>query len=83
MKIMFVCPYFYPKIGGLENYVYNIAKRLSLKHEIVVITSNHLNLKDKIEFFEGMKVIRLSKMFKISNTPINPFWYFKIKNFNS
>ena len=26
MKLMVVCPYFYPRIGGLENYSYNISK---------------------------------------------------------
>ena len=41
MKILIIAPYFYPKIGGLENYAYNIAKGLAKKHEVVVVTSNH------------------------------------------
>ena len=32
MKTMVVAPYFYPKIGGIENYVYNISKGLKEKY---------------------------------------------------
>jgi len=83
MKEMVVAPYFYPKIGGLENYAYNISKGLKDKYgwEIVVITSNHEEKKDrKEEIIDGIKIYRLPFWFKISNTPINPIWYFQIKN---
>ena len=82
LKLMIVTPYFYPKVGGLENYAYHIAKGLEDKHdwEIVVITSNHEEKKDRIEKLNNIKIYRLSKWFNISNTPINPMWYFQIKN---
>jgi glycosyltransferase involved in cell wall biosynthesis len=79
---MIVTPYFYPKVGGLENYAYHIAKGLEDKYdwEIVVITSNHEEKKDRIEKLNNIKIYKLSKWFKISNTPINPMWYLQIKN---
>jgi len=82
MKIMIVTPYFYPKIGGMENYAYNISKGLKEKYgwEVVVVTSNHEANKYKEERIDGMKIYRLPSWFKISNTPFNPFWYFQIKN---
>lgn len=82
MKFLVVTPYFYPKIGGLENYAYNISKGLKDKYgwKIVVITSNHEEKKDRKEELNGMKIYKLSRWFKISNTPINPMWYFQIKN---
>lgn len=81
MKLLLVTPYFYPKIGGLENYAYNIAKGLKKKFgwDIVVITSNHREKKKTKETIEGISVYRLPPLFKISNTPINPFWYFDVK----
>ncbi|HEX8965967.1 MAG TPA: glycosyltransferase family 4 protein [Patescibacteria group bacterium] len=81
MKILLVTPYFYPKIGGLESYAYNIAKGLkkTFKWDVVVITSNHKNKIDIKEKLEGITIYRLAPLFKISNTPINPFWYFKMK----
>ena len=78
-KILFVTPYFYPHTGGLENYVLNIAKGLRKSHrwEVIVITSNNKNR--KIETIDGIKIYRLPFWFKISNTPINPLWFFQIK----
>jgi glycosyltransferase involved in cell wall biosynthesis len=81
MKIMVVAPYFYPKIGGMENYVYNISKGLRKKHkwEIIVITSNHEKRERKEEIIDGIKIYRLPFWFKISNTPVNPMWLFSIR----
>jgi len=81
MKIMIVAPYFYPKIGGMENYAYNIAKGLKEEYnwEIVVITSNHEEKKYKEKKINGIKIYLLPRWFKISNTPINPLWFFQIK----
>lgn len=81
MKIMIVAPYFYPKIGGMENYAYNISKGLKEKYgwKVVVITSNHEEKKYKVEIINGLKIYRLPAWFKMSNTPINPLWYFNIK----
>lgn len=79
MKILFVTPYFYPKIGGLENYVYNVAKRLAKKEEVIIITTNHDKKKYKEEEINNMKIYRLPYLIKLSHTPLNPFWYFKIK----
>ena len=42
-------------------------------------TSNHLENKYKEEIISGIKVYRLPILFKISNTPINPMWYFYLK----
>lgn len=82
MKLLVVAPYFYPKIGGMENYAWNISKGLKEKHgwDVVVITSNHLEKKLKIENINGIRIYRLPALFKISNTPINPIWFFKINS---
>lgn len=81
MKLLVVAPYFYPKIGGMENYAFTISKGLKQKYgwKIVVITSNHSEKKYKEEIIQGIKIYRLPTLFKISNTPVNPFWIFTIK----
>jgi glycosyltransferase involved in cell wall biosynthesis len=80
-KIIFVTPYFYPHTGGLENYVYNIAKRMyqDFGWNVVVITSGSAKFNLNQQTTNGVKVYRLPTWFKISNTPINPIWYFQIK----
>lgn len=77
---MVVTPYFFPKIGGMENYAYNISKGLKEKYgwEVVVITSNHEQKKYSVKNIDGLKIYRLPTWFKLSNTPINPLWLFGI-----
>lgn len=81
MKILVVVPYFYPKLGGVEIHTYNLYKNLAKKYnwQIVIVTSNHENKKYKEEILQNMKVYRLPYLFKVSNTPINPFWLFTLK----
>lgn len=78
-KILIVCPYFYPNIGGVENYVYNIAKRLTTKYEIIIVTTNQDKNKISILNIDKIKIYKLPIQFTISNTPINLFWYFDLK----
>jgi glycosyltransferase involved in cell wall biosynthesis len=80
MKIMIIAPYFYPKVGGLENYALHITKGLRKQgHDIVVVTSNHENKTYGTEKAQGLRIIRLPMLLKLSNTPIHPLWYFQLK----
>src|SRR5260370_19557672 len=81
MKILFITPHFPPSLGGVENYVFNIA--LGLKQvdnfEVVVVTSNANGKKESIEEYLGLRIYYLPVMIRVSNTPINPLWYFSLK----
>ena len=81
MKVLFVTPHFPPSLGGVENYVFNIALELKQSHnyDVVVVTSHASGRKQKIENYYGIKVYRLPVLIQYSNTPINPFWYFSLK----
>jgi len=80
MKIMLVTPYFYPKIGGLENYALNVAKGLKAQgHDVFVVTSNHETKEYLDEKVEDLRVIRLPIGLKVSNTPLGFKWYFQLK----
>ncbi|MDO8741962.1 MAG: glycosyltransferase family 4 protein [bacterium] len=81
INILVVASYFYPKIGGLENYAYLLAKKLheSGEYRVSILTSNYEGLHYKQEIVDGMMVHRLPILFKISNTPINPAWYWWAK----
>lgn len=81
-RLLVVAPYFYPQLGGVENYTYNIARHLNdgEEYEVSVITTNLTEKKYNIEIIDGMKVYRLPYWFKISNTPVSPLWYWSIKN---
>lgn len=80
MKLMIATPYFYPKMGGVEKYVYEVSLRLVLKYnvDVVVTCSNWENNDYKEESINGIKVYRLPYLFKVSSTPINLFWCKKL-----
>ncbi len=80
MKVMMVAPYFYPRVGGLENYVYNISKLLIQRYgiSVTVVCSTWGKEGYKKESIECIKVYRLPYLFKVSSTPINPGWYGKL-----
>jgi glycosyltransferase involved in cell wall biosynthesis len=65
-----VCPYFFPDPGGLQNYAYNISKKMIEKgHKVTVLCSTRNN-ENSIEYIDGIKVIRQKPNFILSNTPI-------------
>ncbi len=81
-KLMMVAPYFPPHLEGMGVFAKNIGKNLKEMYdwEVVVVTSNHEQPHEyKEEKMDGMKIYRLPRWFKLSNTPINPLWYFQIK----
>lgn len=76
-----VAPYFFPKIGGLENYAYNVAKCLHIngEYKVVIVTSDYKGKGYSRSEIDGMTIYRLPVWLKISNTPINPMWYWWFK----
>ena len=59
MKIVQVCPRYYPYIGGVEYIVKSIAERLAkLGHEVTVLAGEPNANKPREEFINGVKVIR-------------------------
>lgn len=80
MKIVICTPYFYPKIGGTEQYVLTIAGGLVAKGcEVVVITSGSSQSKVVQKHLKGIKIYYLPYQFTLSNTPISFRWSKQIK----
>lgn len=78
LNILMVCPYFFPEPGGLQNYAYNISKKMVEKgHKVTVLCSTRNN-EDSIEYIDGIKVIRQKPSFILSNTPIRLDLFFKM-----
>ncbi len=78
MKILIVTPYFAPSVGGVQAYVDKVIKGFTKDHQVVVITSR-LPGTEAYEDHGPVKIYRLPVWLKLSNTPLHPFWYFKIK----
>lgn len=79
-KVLIATPYFHPVVGGLENYAYALSKGLaSTGMGVVVISGDPSVKKVTVEKHDGLKIYRLPIWITISNTPVNPLWYFMIK----
>lgn len=80
MKALVVTPYYYPRIGGLENYARQLNHALMEQEqwEVVVVTSTE-SRRSLRETTDGYLVYRLGTWFKLSNTPFNPLWPLMIR----
>jgi len=58
MKILQVCPRYYPSIGGVEEHVRNISERLARKYDVSVFTTDPLGKLPKQEAINGVEVRR-------------------------
>ena len=67
MKIALIAPYFPPNIGGIETYIYELARRLSKQHKVEVFTCG----RGVIERYNGVKVFRL-RAIDLQNIPFRP-----------
>jgi glycosyltransferase involved in cell wall biosynthesis len=75
-----VTPFYPPKIGGVEKYAERIAQEISKSPDLrpVVITS-HPRRRMEVEFRDGVEVVRLPTWFTLSNTPVNPLWFWSVR----
>lgn len=56
MTIVFLCPSFYPKIGGVEKHAFEVAKILRKKgNKIIVVTEDK---RSKVETIKGLRIYR-------------------------
>jgi glycosyltransferase involved in cell wall biosynthesis len=58
MKILQVCPKYYPETGGVEEHVKNISERLAEKFEVSVFATDPTGKLPKEELVNNVKVIR-------------------------
>jgi glycosyltransferase involved in cell wall biosynthesis len=77
MRLLLATPYFPPSIGGAQAYARTVACGLAATGawEVVVVTTNHeAPRRHAEEEQDGVRVIRLPRWLKVSNTPVSPLW---------
>ena len=76
MKILIATPYFWPQVGGMENYARFLARGLSEAGcEVVVVCGDRAVLRPTREEVDGHAVWRLPVWRVVSNTPVNLAWW--------
>ena len=66
MKILIICPDWFPSISGFGTSCYEFAKKAETEHEITILTPSQKNLDKK-----GLNVISVPKLFNLIGR--NPF----------
>lgn len=78
-KLLLASSYFFPKMGGLERYSFEMAKSaFGNGYDVSVITSGE-SKEVELDYISGFRIYRLPVQFKFSNTPFNFKWYPLIK----
>lgn len=81
IKVLLVSPYLYPKIGGVERYVYELAKQLhdNRSYLVTIVTTNPEGNTYRTAELDGIIVHYLPTRFRLSNTPLGFATYFAMK----
>jgi glycosyltransferase involved in cell wall biosynthesis len=79
--IAFVSAYYPPKIGGVENYVAYLARAAAAEADLepVVITTREKGWRTSVGVQDGVRVIKLGVLLRLSNSPISPLWPFQVR----
>jgi rhamnosyl/mannosyltransferase len=75
MKVLIAAAYYYPRVGGLENYAAAIARGLHGRGWDVVVVCGDTGVSEVTrEALDGYTVWRLPVWKVAFNTPVNPAW---------
>ncbi|WP_221324803.1 glycosyltransferase family 4 protein [Actinoplanes sp. L3-i22] len=75
--ILLATPYYPPNLGGVQQYVWNLARQLRKRHDwrVVVVTTAEPGVAYRREVdADGVTVHRLPSLRRISNTPVGTGW---------
>lgn len=75
LRVAVVAPHYPPRIGGLEKYAQKVVQALhdSPRHDVVVLSTNE-SRRTVVESQDGITVVRLPTLLKLSNSPLHPCW---------
>jgi glycosyltransferase involved in cell wall biosynthesis len=73
VKVLLVLTYYHPHVSGLTIYVKRLAQSLARRgHKVTVLTSGYDPALPKEEVIDGVRVIRVPVMFRVSKGVIMP-----------
>jgi rhamnosyl/mannosyltransferase len=80
MKVLIATPYFWPQVGGMENYARFLARGLSEAGcEVVVVCGDRAVRRPTLDEVDGYPVWRLPVWRVVSNTPVNLAWWRQLR----
>ncbi len=78
MKVLLVLTYYHPHVSGLTIYVKRLATTLAQRgHLVTVLTSRYDHALPLVEVLDGVRVIRVPVLFRVSKGVIMPSFPFR------
>jgi glycosyltransferase involved in cell wall biosynthesis len=79
-KVAVLTPYYSPSIGGVQHYAEKLAAALASSPEFdPVVVTTHRGHRTVVEELGGVMVVRLGTLLTLSNTPVNPAWFWQLR----
>lgn len=76
MRILYCTTYYLPHSSGITAYMHRVARELAARgHTVTVLTSRHERSLSAEETLEGVRVIRLPVLFRVSKGPVMPAFF--------
>ena len=76
-RVAVLSPRFPPDAGGVEEYAAWVARSVrAAGHDVTVVTTGRRAGRDR---HHGIPVIRLRSWLTVSNTPVNPLWWWQVR----
>jgi glycosyltransferase involved in cell wall biosynthesis len=84
-RLAVATPYFSPHVGGVESYAMRLSQHLSSQPDFappVIVTTGNSRRRTEFARVRGLPVFRLPTWFTVSNTPVNPLWFWQLRRLN-
>ena len=73
MRILYLTTYYLPHSSGITAYLHCVARALAQRgHTVTVLTSRHDPALSDAETLDGVRIIRLPVLFRVSKGPVMP-----------
>lgn len=82
MRILYLTTYYLPHSSGITVYMHRVARGLVQRgHTVTVLTSRHDPTLSREESLDGVSIVRLPVLFRISKGPVMPAFFWSLRQF--
>ena len=76
MRILYLTTYYLPHSSGITAYMHRVARGLAQRgHTVTALTSQHHPDLPREELLEGVRIVRLPALFRVSKGPVMPAFF--------
>ena len=82
MRILYLTTYYLPHSSGITAYLHCVARALAQRgHTVTVLTSRHDPALSDDESLDGVRIIRLPVLFRVSKGPVMPTFFWSLHRY--